>query len=407
MAKKMVFWIVLFIALGTFSRVALADVGSCVECSGLMDGACLAEKYLPFNQFNTDSSSEREWSAFEGNFFAKDNMIGVRFRLDDESKRTLNQGGLGLEVEIIEKGGHKLNWGLLIHNLPSNARITDDTRALDNGGDTVNAVLIRNPEKLSVGKDYYIWFIFRDSIPKEGVTIQPNIVIDIHTSCSDFDFICLDVNDPEACEYFEMETDSFRPFVAYPDSREGVIWNNKKSSEKYTPNLQEVNGFWYVSYNMNPSNLGGIYYIATKDESGAVVSAYNPQSSEDSETDPGTSSGDYGKVTMSTPSSSSSKSELYVKELKFKDEKTKYYDDETGHAYATAKNVGIDAPDTDIKIKLFRFKGETENGDTKEVGSENIRGTNLKSGDSKEEGFSFGAPDDTRKFDVSVDIFLH
>ncbi len=121
---------------------------------------------------------------------------------------------------------------------------------------------------------------------------------------------------------------------------------------------------------------------------------YNPPNPEASETDPGQTSGDYGKVTMSTPSSSSSKPELYVKELKFKDEKTKYYDDETGHAYATAKNVGIDAPDTDIKIKLFRFKGETENGDTKEVGSENIRGTNLKSGDTKQEEFDFSIPDD-------------
>lgn len=221
--KNLVLAVLLVMAVGFYSQITLAGVTSCVECNGLMDGPCLAKKYLPFDLFSTDQNSEKfkkEWSASQGTFFAKENVIGVRFQLDDQSLQTLKMGGFGLEIEIVEKNSHQLKWNSYDHTLPDNARATGDSKALDQGNDTVHAIVIRNPENLKAGVDYYVWFFF-NSIPDSGILIQPNIAIDIHTDCSLAKPFCTDVEDREVCEYFEMETDSYTQFPAYPDGRKG------------------------------------------------------------------------------------------------------------------------------------------------------------------------------------------
>lgn len=121
---------------------------------------------------------------------------------------------------------------------------------------------------------------------------------------------------------------------------------------------------------------------------------------DDSSSAPNEISGGYGKVEMSSPSKSKSKPELYVKELKFRNEKTKYYDDENITVYCYVKNVGTNVSKkiTKISVRLYRFKGEKENGDTKQVDDENIKGENLKSGKTKKEEFKFSSPNDEGKY---------
>lgn len=124
----------------------------------------------------------------------------------------------------------------------------------------------------------------------------------------------------------------------------------------------------------------------------------NPPDSEDSQ-----SGDDYANLPGSVSGSgsgSSSKPDLYVQKLEFKDGKTKYYSDEDITIYAYAGNAGKDVSSsiTKIAFKLYRFRGEKENDDTKEVGNENIKGENLESGDSKKEEFKFGAPDEENKY---------
>jgi surface antigen len=125
----------------------------------------------------------------------------------------------------------------------------------------------------------------------------------------------------------------------------------------------------------------------------------NPPDPEDSQTDPVGTPGDDGNVSLPDPSKAS-KPELFVKELKFKDEKTKYYQDEDIKIQATVKNAGqgVSSSITKISLKLYRFRGEKENSDTKEVDDENIKGENLGSGKTKSEEFNFGAPDEENVF---------
>jgi hypothetical protein len=128
----------------------------------------------------------------------------------------------------------------------------------------------------------------------------------------------------------------------------------------------------------------------------------NPPDPEDTQ-----SGDDYNNLTSSVSgsgSSSSSKPDLYPKKLKFKNDKTKYYDDEKIKIDSYVGNVGksVSSSIKKIALKLYRFKGEKENGDTKEVGSENMKGENLKSGCNKHEEFSFGAPDDENKYQFYV-----
>lgn len=124
----------------------------------------------------------------------------------------------------------------------------------------------------------------------------------------------------------------------------------------------------------------------------------NPSDPEDNQ-----SGDDYNNLPGSVSGSgsgSSSKPDLYVQKLEFKDGKTKYYSDEDITVYGYARNAGKDVSNSIAKIafKLYRFRGEKENDDTKEVGNENIKGENLESGDSKKEEFEFGAPDDENKY---------
>ena len=107
-----------------------------------------------------------------------------------------------------------------------------------------------------------------------------------------------------------------------------------------------------------------------------------------------------GSQTASNPPISSVKPELFVKKFYFgSNGRTKYYTDENINLYSQAKNVGIDVnPDVDVTLKYFRFKGEKENGDTRVVGSDNIKGSNLGHNEVKTESVKVGVPDEEDKY---------
>ena len=72
-----------------------------------------------------------------------------------------------------------------------------------------------------------------------------------------------------------------------------------------------------------------------------------------------------GCIITPTPSTSSKKPELFVKEFGFKNSKRGYYEDENITLEAKIKNAGksVDKKITKIKLEYYRFEGEKENGD--------------------------------------------
>jgi hypothetical protein len=266
-----------------------------------------------------------------------------------------------VEIEVVENGGNKLNWkGEFDHNLPGEARIAQDSKTLDafnHGNDTANAVLIRNPEKLEAGVDYYVWFFF-DSIPESGVLIQPNIAIDIHSGCSLAKPICNDVSDREVCEYFTMETDKYFKFTAYPDGRDGIKWNDRENSKNITPNLSKINGKWFVIQSSGLSDSG---YSST--------------------------------VNFSAPSSSSKKPAVYVKKLYFEGNKAKFFPENHETVCVDVGNNGKE-PKDDVKVTFYRSDGKKVDKNPKEIGEENIKHKNIKKGASKTECTEFRVPNE-------------
>lgn len=97
---------------------------------------------------------------------------------------------------------------------------------------------------------------------------------------------------------------------------------------------------------------------------------------------------------------SSSKPDLFIKEIKFEDEKTKYYSDEDVKLIVTVKNVGASVSTSIEKIKLeyIRCKGEKCNGDEKVIDTDNVKGENLYSGATKNESIEFGSPSNEGRY---------
>lgn len=115
----------------------------------------------------------------------------------------------------------------------------------------------------------------------------------------------------------------------------------------------------------------------------------------------GDSNDSNGSTSMSNPSKSSTKPDLFIKEFYFgSNKRTHYYDDESVHLYAQVKNVGksVSTGITKITLKYYRFRGEKINGDLKELGSDNIKGENLASGKTKSEDMTSSVPDDEDKY---------
>ncbi|MCX6763277.1 MAG: CHAP domain-containing protein [Candidatus Moranbacteria bacterium] len=121
---------------------------------------------------------------------------------------------------------------------------------------------------------------------------------------------------------------------------------------------------------------------------------------EDPTSDPDDGDPGKGGVTNPDPSGSSSKPDLFIKEVRYHDEKTKYYSDEKIKIEIKVKNSGksVDSSIKKISVKGYQFKGEKENGDRKEIGDENIKGEHLKSGDTKNEEIEFDAPSEEGKY---------
>ena len=152
------------------------------------DVECIAGIVLPFDQYDSEPTSKKEWSAVRGYIVAENNYISFNFMFDQESIDTLKHkvssifGGFGLEVEIVEKNGHLLDLDFITNNLPASSNPQRDTNVCDyttNTGadDHVNALLIRNPENLQKDVWYEVCFVFKNNIPSNGVDIQPNLVI--------------------------------------------------------------------------------------------------------------------------------------------------------------------------------------------------------------------------------------
>lgn len=107
-----------------------------------------------------------------------------------------------------------------------------------------------------------------------------------------------------------------------------------------------------------------------------------------------------GSQVVSDPSRSTSKPELLIKKFYFGNSGlTHYYTDEDITLNAQVKNVGTSViSSANVTLKYYRFKGEKENGDRREVGSDNIKGSNLGSGKTKTENVKVGVPDDEDKY---------
>ncbi len=103
-------------------------------------------------------------------------------------------------------------------------------------------------------------------------------------------------------------------------------------------------------------------------------------------------------------SSSGSKPNLFVKELRFKDENTEYYSDEDIEVEVKVKNSGksVNKDIAKIKLKYYRYFGEKENDDAKYIGSDNMKGENLEKGETKGENIEFDAPSTEGKHNVYV-----
>lgn len=111
-----------------------------------------------------------------------------------------------------------------------------------------------------------------------------------------------------------------------------------------------------------------------------------------------------GGFIVSDASSSGSKPNLFVKELRFKDENIEYYSDEDIEVEVKVKNSGksVNKDITKIKLKYYRYFGEKENDDAKYIGSDNMKGENLGKGETKGENIEFDAPSTEGKHNVYV-----
>lgn len=184
-------------------------------------------------------------------------------------------------------------------------------------------------------------------------------------------------------EYFSFAIEKYEP-------------SDKKTYSDYFV-LSGMEGRWCKSRDENPRRVNSIEECFNIDlgdsDDGQVagVATENPL---------------VGSVTLD-PSTSSSKPNLFVKTIELQDGKTKYYHDETIETTVKVKNSGtsVNPSITEISVKLYRSKGENIDTDPKNW-SENIKGENLESGDTKAEYFEYNAPDEEDRYDewACVDI---
>lgn len=353
-------------------------------CNG-KDLGCFASWILPGNQVNTENI--REWSASEGHVVGKDgNIIEFKLKFDSQSFETLRHNfkwyskanilldikGLGLEIDICDPG-NILRFDYVESTFPSSARATIDTDLSDSINSCKNAMglLVKNPAALKEGKDYYVRFYLKDQIPSGGVTVKPSLQISADTRLLEnaspllgyaamFDELLLG-GYREKFEYFAVESDVYFNPMIYPNEIGGLCWTSKSYSgpcQNYNSDLADV---------LLPTNreLLPRYFGVTTLPYGYLEPL----------------------VELNPPDFIVRKSWL---ETPWGIEVYKYGNQEEIKMKAQFKNIGEGDTDKTIEAHAYLSKGYKEDphsGDKawRRVGTDYIKGPNLKSGDTQTE----------------------
>lgn len=219
-----------------------------------------AKWLLPGDQF--DSKDEREWTSEKGYIYGHGNLITAKLRFDDEAINTFRHqiGGsyhFGLELDIVEcscdGNSPQLVTASIQHSLPLSTRpvmdtdfgdsITNSGNCKSNGGDpyVVGALMIREPQYLESGVDYYVFYYLEDCIPASGVNLHLTLKLTQYVpviKALSYDFVYGSIingiriyfgNDDvlDIFNYFVVESDSYESFIAKPTGYNGTRWSDK------------------------------------------------------------------------------------------------------------------------------------------------------------------------------------
>ena len=238
--------------------------------SGARDIGCYASEILPFNQVNPDPKYEiHEWAPVSGQVSGRDNIIGMVFRFDGESLRTLQHAlDFALEVDVAEIGGNRLRFNEVRTTFPVSTQPMVDTSLSDSSNGM--GVRVSHLQDLKPNIPYYVYFILKDPLPPDGVAIDPTFQITANTGIvSTAVRVASPMLPPVATalfdlaafltpalidqyQYFVLQTDGYVnkndkkelnfPWRVYPDGHEGVCWTSKQSSFVCDQNQQFVRG---------------------------------------------------------------------------------------------------------------------------------------------------------------------
>ncbi len=227
--------------------VFLSYVQSSWALCSWKDAECLAPKVLP--GYDPGKGSVREWSAYNGIAFGYGNRIITRVRFDQEAVNILRSNSdFGIEIEAVLEGPNRnIELDRIETTFPSSAEVGRDTAVSDfltNPWNSRNeaSVHVLNPSAIEPGVDYFVFYVFKNLLPSSGVTVLSNLQITIDlgdkTSRSFALFIANLYIDSipylDQFQYFLLETDSHKKFVAYPSGNSsgfpGVCWTSKTAS---------------------------------------------------------------------------------------------------------------------------------------------------------------------------------
>ena len=144
------------------------------------DVACIAPYVLPGYAKDIDprNPSTREWSAYNGITFGYGNRIITRVRFDQEAIDILRSNSdFGLEIEVVLEGPNK---GIALDHIettfPLDAQAGRDSAFLDSLTSDPNsrnvAVHVLNLSVIEPEVDYFIFFVFKNLLPSDGVNVK-------------------------------------------------------------------------------------------------------------------------------------------------------------------------------------------------------------------------------------------
>ncbi len=228
--KNVIIWLVVFYCCGG------------VACAGNLDIKWLAPYLMPPGHANTNKA---EWTASQGEIFAFSDVVVVRLRFDQESVDVFNYlPGFGLDVDVVEcTNDNPINVSGIQHTFPTNAHTVRDTSLDDNVTNSspckndngyphvIGSILLRDPEHIVVGQDYYVYYHLQNPLPCQGTRLHLTLQLSF-----DVQLISPPVNELisrgayDLLDYFVLESDSFASFTALPNQDHGTCWKTKTKS---------------------------------------------------------------------------------------------------------------------------------------------------------------------------------